>query len=195
VLAVAWLLVGLLAILAVPVDVAFRLEGTEAIASGITVRWLFGLLRVGVPIPRTRRSEPARAKAGRARASRKAGARPRRILAVLRQAAFRRRAERFMKDLVRALHVRRLRLWVRLGLGDPADTGCLWAFLGPLQALGQSLRNADVRFEPDFTDEVLEFDARGRMMLIPLEVLALAVAFALSPSAIRAFMTLWGSRG
>ena len=49
------------------------------------------------------------------------------MLAVVRQSGFRRRLYRLVKDLVRAAHLQRLRLRIRLGLGDPADTGRLSA--------------------------------------------------------------------
>jgi hypothetical protein len=80
---------------------------------------------------------------------------------------------------------------VRLGLGDPADTGRLWAVVGPLCAVAQ-LRNAELRIEPEFVDPVLEFHADGRVRLVPLRFLGLAVAFALSPPTIRAWRTLRG---
>ena len=80
---------------------------------------------------------------------------------------------------------------MRIGLGDPADTGLLWAFLGPLSAL--PLRNAELRLEPEFVDPVLELEADGRLLLVPLRFLILAVAFALSPPTIRAWSTLRGN--
>ncbi len=79
---------------------------------------------------------------------------------------------------------------MRLGLGDPADTGRLWAFLGPLNAAAQNLRNAEVRIEPEFVDPTFEFEINGRVRLVPLQFLALATAFALSPPSIRAWRTL-----
>ena len=42
---------ALLALLAVPVDVAFRVEGVEPLNGQITVRWLFGAVVLRMPIP------------------------------------------------------------------------------------------------------------------------------------------------
>ncbi len=189
-------LLGLVALLAVPVDAAFRLEGIEAFAGRLTIRWLFGLVRIHIPVPGARERPPepsAEPKAARRRARREArGGRARaRFLAVLRQATFRRRVHRLVRDLVHAAHASRLRLRLRLGLGDPADTGRLWAVVGPLSAVSQGLRGADLRIEPEFVEPALEFRARGRLCVIPLQVLALAVSFALSPASIRAWRTLW----
>ena len=79
---------------------------------------------------------------------------------------------------------------MRLGLGDPADTGRLWAIVGPLSVAAQGIRSARVRVEPAFMEAVLEFDARGRMRLVPVQFLALAIGFALSPPSVRAWRTL-----
>lgn len=108
----------------------------------------------------------------------------------LRQAAFRRRVYRLVRDLFAAAHLHQFRLRMRLGLGDPADTGLLWAFVGPLNAVAQGMPNVDVGIEPDFREPVCDFELHGRLMLIPLQFLALVIAFALSPGSIRAWRTL-----
>jgi len=193
-LVVAGLLGLVLLLLAVPVGVEFRLEGIEPLNGEVGVRWLFGLVRFRIPVPRAGKPTPrpeAKPEA-RARARPKARVRHRNVLAALGQAAFRRRAYRLVGDLVRAVRLRRLRLLMRLGLGDPADTGRLWAVVGPLNAVAQ-LRNAELRIEPEFVEPVLEFKADGRLLLVPLRFLILAIAFALSPPTIRAWSTLRGS--
>jgi len=197
VLVVIAVLLGLLVLLlAVPIHVVFRFEGIEAFKGQITIRWLFGLVRFRIRVPGVGKPPPepgTEPQAAEVRVkSEQRGGRPD-ILAVLRQAAFRRRVYRFVKDLVRAAHLHQLCLRMRLGLGDPADTGCLWAFVGPLNALAQNLRNAEVRIEPEFMDPVFEFQAHGRLLLVPLQFLVLAIAFALSPASIRAWRTLKGS--
>lgn len=187
---------GLLVLaLAVPVDVAFRLEGIETFRGQIRMRWLFGLVRFrfalpGVAEPKPSEPPPAPPPAAPVRRKPKERRRPVDVLAALRQAAFRRRLYRFVRDLLRAAHARELSLRLRLGLGDPADTGRLWALVGPLSAWAQNLPNADVRIEPEFMEPVLEFQTHGRFMLIPLQFIALAVAFALSPASIRAWRAL-----
>lgn len=188
---VAGLLGLLLLLLAVPVDLEFRLEGIEPFAGEVGVRWLFGLVRFRIPVPRPGPRPEAKAKAARVRPRRKARGRHRDVLAALGQAAFRRRVYRLVRGLVRAVHLHRLRLLMRLGLGDPADTGRLWAVVGPLNAVAQ-LRNAELLIEPEFVDPVLEFRADGRLLLVPLRFLILAIAFALSPPTIRAWRTVKG---
>jgi hypothetical protein len=192
VLLVAASLVGLvLLLLAVPVEVEFRLEGVEPFTGQVELRWLFGLVRFRVPASRGGPGTEAREEAAPARARPRGRGRRRNVLAALGQAEFRGRVYRLARDVVRAAHLHRLRLFMRIGLGDPADTGRLWALLGPLSAL--PLRNAELRLEPEFVDPVLELQADGRLLLVPLRFLALAVAFALSPPTIRAWRTLRGN--
>ena len=184
-------LFGLLVLLlAVPLNVAFRFEGIEAFQGQITVRWLFGLARFRIKVPGVAEPQPPEPETTKVRAKSEKRRGRSNILAVIRQAAFRRRVYRLVRDLVRATHMHQLRLRIRLGLGDPADTGRLWAFVGPLNAAAQQLRNAEVQIEPEFIDPVFEFEAHGRLLLIPLQFLALAIAFALSPPSIRAWRTL-----
>lgn len=186
------IIVGLLVLLlALPIDLAFRVEGIETFNGQIAIRWMFGLVRFRVRIPGL--SKPAREpQAAKVRVKpEKRSSRPN-VLALLRQAAFRRRVYRLAADLVRAAHLCRLHLRMRLGLGDPADTGRLWALVGPLNAVAQNLRNADVQIEAEYLDPVFEFQARGRLLLVPLQFLILAIGFALSPASIRAWRTLKG---
>lgn len=190
------IVVGLvILLLAIPIGVAFRFAGIDAFNGQIAIRWLFGLAKFRISIPDAK-PKPAKPRTEPARTGAKKKPKPRRrvnVLAVLRQAAFRRRIYRFLKSLLRAAHARRLYLRLRLGLGDAADTGRLWAFAGPLNVLAQNLPNAEVRIEPEFADPVLEFETHGRFLLIPLQFIFLTVAFVLSPPSIRAWRTLRGS--
>jgi len=194
VLVVTAVLLGLLALLAVPLEVVFRCRGIEAVEAQVAMRWLFGLVRFRFRVPdrakHHRRPTPVEEGPECKRAQGGEKGRRANLLAVIRQQDFRRRAYRLARDLLRATRLRQLGLRLRLGLGDPAETGRLWAVVGPLNAMAQNLRNADVRIEPEFVDPVLEFDAHGRILLVPLQLLTLLIAFALSPAAIRAWRVL-----
>lgn len=187
---------ALLALLAVPVDVAFRLEGIDPLNGQVTIRWLFGAVMLRIPVFGTGKGGEA---AQGAKTAAKARTKPRKrrgrgnIFAVLRQADFRRRVLRLLRDLFATARFHELRLLLRLGLGDPADTGRLWALLGPLAAAAQNLRDADVRIEPEFVDAALEFRAAGQLRLIPLQYVVLTIGFVLSPVSIRAWRTLASS--
>ena len=181
VIAVAGLLGLVLLLLAVPLSVEFRVDGIQPFRGQVVVRWLFGLVRIRLPLPVASRPRPRKRN------------RVRNVLTALREAAFRGRVHRLVSDLVHAVHFQRVRLLVRLGLGDPADTGRLWAVVGPVSVIAQS-RGADIRIEPDFLEPVLEIQADGRVAIVPLRILLLATGFVLSPPAIRAWRALGGDR-
>ncbi len=181
----------LILLLAVPLDVRFHLQRVEKVDGHVAIGWLFGLVRFRIPVPGRRE---ARAKTER-KPKKKSGKRKKRsgasnVLAVLRQPAFRRRVFRFLRDLLRAARARDFSLRMRLGLGDPADTGRLWALLGPVNALARNLRNADIFIEPEFVDPAFQFESRGQLRLFPLQFLAIALGFVLSRPTIRAWRTL-----
>jgi len=185
-------------LLAVPVAVAFRFHGVEAFAGQVTIRWLFGLVRFRIAVPDVSKSRPRKKKEIETHATRPNAKAPKRraganVLAVLRQSAFRARVLRFVRDLLRAAHLHQLHLQMRVGLGDPAETGRLWALVGPLSAAARNLRAMEIRIEPEFIDPVFEFEMRGQFRLIPLQFLALAIAFVLSPPSMRAWCTLRSS--
>ncbi|MBE0690114.1 MAG: DUF2953 domain-containing protein [Anaerolineae bacterium] len=196
-IAIAGSLTLLVLLLAVPFDVDFRLRGMQEFSGQVTVGWLYGLLRFRIPVndaskPRT--SRPAAGRRNRKRGRKwNDGGKGRDFFAILRRADFRREIYRFVKDICRAVHLHELGFRMRLGLGDPADTGRLWAFVGPLNVAAQSLRNARIVIEPEFMEAVIEFDTHGRFRIVPLQMLALAIAFALSAPSRRAWRTLRGA--
>lgn len=197
--AIAAFLALAILLLAVPVELVLRLQGIESIEGHVAVRWLFGLVRVRVRRPDSSRASlpdsADRPVHARTRSKPEDGGRRRAMWALWRQAAFRERAVRFARDVLRAIHPQQLGLRLRLGLGDPADTGRLWALVGPLAAVAQALPHAEVRVEPEFLKPALEFETQGRLRVVPLQVLALVAAFVLSPPSIRAWRTLWAANG
>lgn len=176
------LLAGLLALLAVPLELVFsvRRHGGRREGRG-SLRWLFGLVRVRLAGP----GERVRAGPGRpaSRRPRRGGGGARRMLALVQVEGFGSRLLRLARDLFRRIRIQELSLRVRLGLDDPADTGRLWAVVGPLAAL-PGLRR--VAIEPEFAAGTFELDGRGRIRIVPLRLLSVLLRFALSPVTLRA---------
>ena len=103
------------------------------------------------------------------------------IFRALRQTAFRRRIILFIHDLWHAVHKRDISLRLRVGLGDPADTGQLWAMLGPVAGMLADTQAASIEIEPEFFDATLELDSSGDIRFIPLQMIYLTVGLLLSP--------------
>ena len=172
----------LLGLLAIPLTLTFRLSWPQPVRREVTVEWAFGLVRVrpepdAGDTPSHEDVPSGKGRRGRARSS----TRSTDILAALRDAPFRRRLVRFAGDVWSSIGKRDVFLRLRLGLGDPADTGQLWAVLGPLAGLLATVRDASIRIQPDFVDDVVDIDTGGQVRIVPLRLIALAVMLAVSP--------------
>jgi hypothetical protein len=178
-------------LLAVPVTLTYQLSWKETLSARIRLHWAFGLVRADVS-PDLRKSAPDQALTGRKKAARRSRKKGRKtnLLAAIRQPPFRRRIYRFAADMWEAIHKRNVRLLVRLGLGDPADTGQLWAALGPLSALFARIRDIRISIEPDFLDSTLEVDSSGTIRMIPLRIAVIVIGLFLSPPVWRGIMSM-----
>lgn len=182
-------IIGLLLVLiSIPLDLAIEINRTDRVDGYVRLRWLFGLVRLKFNIPTEDEEESPSApseepKTGKARKARKRESKtsPANVLSALRQAALRKRVMQFIRDLFRATHARDMFLRLRIGLGDPADTGRLWGLVGPATAIVPASENLRLIIEPEFMDPVFEFHGRGRFRLIPIQFMALTTAFLLSP--------------
>lgn len=188
------LLALLIAVLAVPLTVVFSVHRIEKTEGYVRFRWLFGLVRFQVRIPQADRRGPRPPSTPKTTAQthrrRKEKANARAIASLLKQSTFRRRVVKFIRDILAATRARNLFLRLRIGLGDPADTGRLWAILGPVAGMARNIEGAAVRIEPDFVDPVFEVECRGQFRLVPIQVIALVTAFVLSPTMLRAWWRL-----
>ena len=181
------LLLSLITLLSVPVDLAFRVRRETSFRTELTVRWMFGL--VEFPLKRRKpREKPAKPKAKKRKKRGRAAHLLPRLLGALRSAKFRRRLLRFCRDVIAALRLRDCGLRLRLGFDDPADTGVVWAFVGPLVALFEAREAANVDVGADFERETLEVEAGGKVRLIPAHLAWIVLVFAFSPVTLR---TAW----
>lgn len=185
----------LIVFLAVPLYLSFSFSNEQQVRSFIHVKWMFGLVKfetdfpVGTEsathknIPQIKKEQPVNKKLAKTNTNTNV----REIVMLFKQSEFRRHIVRFIKKLLRASHARGIYLRLRIGLGDPADTGILWAAMGPLSGILNNLRSATIVLEPEFTDPVLDIEGQGRFNLIPLQFIALVIMFLLSPTTMRAW--------
>ena len=175
-----WALAGLLGVvllLAVPVDFVFRIQRRESFRAEVFVGWMYGLLRFRMP---SRRPRPPRPKPPKKRAAQVRFAR--RLMAIFRGAAFRNRLLRFGGDLLKSVRVRACDLRLRMGMDDPADTGYLWAVAGSLTGALAVNPRVSVTLDPSFVAACFEADAQGTVRFIPIQLVYLSVLFLLSPA-------------
>jgi len=185
-----WTLLSLLLLmvllLAVPLEWGFYVQLREGHRSAESrIFWLFGLVRFRVSSGTGERSKPKAA--AKAQKPKRRRANP---MAVVGVEGFIGRVLTLVRRLLGAIHIQHLDMQGRLGLGDPADTGRLWSVVGPLSAILAVPQATRIHLEPDFSDLVLELQSRGRIRLVPLRLVSLALGFLLSATTMRAFKAM-----
>lgn len=167
-----------LVLLSIPVTLQFVVAWPETVGNDVRLGWAFGLINVRVAPAKAKK----RSKQKERRKSERSSRSKRNILPALKERKVRQRAMRFFKDLWRAVRKDNMRLRARIGLGDPAETGQLWAVMGPVAAALSMIKSATIIVQPEFLDPVLDVDARGRIRIVPLQIIGLFLVLPFSPA-------------
>jgi len=176
------LIVLLVALLAIPVTLTFQLSWQQSFQGNLKLQWAFGLVRVRFPLsqlkaPSLEGKEMTQKNSRYQRSPRNKT----NLFAVIGQQAFRRRIMKFISDFWRSVHKRNVSLRIRIGLGDPADTGQLWAIVGPVAGILSNANEASIEIIPEFFDTTIELHSSGSIRLIPLQMIYLTIGLLLSP--------------
>lgn len=83
---------------------------------------------------------------------------------------------RLLKDIIRSLTLKYFDIYIKFGLGDPVCTGIMTGFMHAVSA--SSLKGQNIRFDPDFTEEVLDWNLRAKASVIPFKIVVQFVKFA-----------------
>lgn len=173
----------LIALLAIPVTLTFQVSWPYAFQSYIKLQWVFSLVSMRLPSFQSKASSTEGEElAQRIEHVELSTRRKQNIFALIRQKLFRRRIIRFISDFWHAVHKRDISLRIRIGLGDPADTGQLWSIVGPVTGMLASIKEASFEIEPEFFDTTFEVDGSGSIRFIPLQIIYLTIEMLLSPS-------------
>jgi hypothetical protein len=186
------------ALLAIPVDVAFNLEKDEGFKPRVRVKWLFGL--VGKDMgdrkkpPEEERLAEKKPKKEKPKKEKKKKRNIKPVLAVLRTRGLFRKLLLFIRGVFQTLSVRHLRLSLRVGLGNPADTGLLLALIGPTMVHAAPFSKVDIQLEPDFYEASIRGHCEADIRAVPLRLVGHFLLFAVSPTTIRAIMRMLAAR-
>ena len=154
-------------LLLVPVHLVFSSErGAEISQTKVTVKWLFGLVRFTLA-PKGREQEKPK----------KERRRPRIFFIALRTYGFAQRVFKFARDLLGVIHVRWLRVDLRLGLPDPAETGMLAGAVMPVMALASPFHGIELSIEPDFCLEGFRTQINGELKVYPVALIVPVARF------------------
>lgn len=175
-----FLLIVLL-LLAVPLTVTFNLLWSNGLSGQVILAWGNGLVHANIPIePGTQSGDSKAAKHKKKRRSSSSGSVS--FKALLRNKPFRERIVKYILDMWEAIGTRDVRLFMRIGLDNPADTGLLWAVLGPLSAILARSRYSEIALQPDFLQQTFALEGSGGVRIVPLRLLYLTLKLLLSPT-------------
>jgi hypothetical protein len=192
--AVATCLLTFMILLAMPLTVQFELSWRNTLQGHVKLVWLLGLVRIRFSPSTNQPTSTGEEKwAQRFERAQPSSDRKTNLFSGIRQKAFRRRILRYLQDCWRAIHKKDLTLHARVGLGDPADTGMLWAILGPIGVMLDHVPQASVHIEPEFIEATLELDSSGNIRFIPLQFVYLTIGLFLSPSIWRGVRLMRGA--
>ena len=170
----------LVVLLAVPGDLRFKLVREPGAASRVRVLWLFGL--VGKDLTGDKHEQPAKK---RERSLASLARFPRLV-----NARFGEKAARLILGLLRAVHVRDLRVRIRIGLGDPMYTGMAYGLTAPCVSLLRSTGQSEISVEPAWDDATLQGEISGWVRVYPIAMAPPLVTFVLSPTVIRTLIAI-----
>ena len=170
-------------LLSVPVDLIFCLEKEADFKSRVRVGWLFGLVGKGISV-KEKKPEKEEKKKGNIKP----------VIAMLKTRGFPQKLLRFFRDVFQHLNVHELKLYFRIGLGDPAETGMLFAAVGPAMVYTRSLTSLDIQIEPDFVQEKLRGYCKGDMRALPIQFVKPLIFLVFLPTTIRAIKTMVAAR-
>ena len=190
-------------LLAVPVNLVYALKKDDVWRGRVIVYWMFGLMRVRLRPGRRKAARPS--KRGKRRALIVSGAkgavrRRRDVLAILRTRGLLRGLVLLLRDLLRALVPRRLRVELVIGMEDPADTGRLAGVLAPLRVLfgrrtlGKG-SNVAIEVTPDFAGPRFQGYSCASVQFVPLRLIALMIGFLFSRPVFRAMRLMMKPTG
>jgi hypothetical protein len=168
------------ALLAIPLDLKLR-AGTGDEPAGLHVEWLFGRvsreLRAGERKPRSTDPSPWL-----------------RDLVAVWDGELQEKVVRLLRGLRRSIRLHELRVWLRFGLDDPADTGAAWAAIAPFTLAASAWPHVELDVAPDFAQPGVRGESLAAVRVLPIRALPPLVGFGCSPAALRAARALRARR-
>lgn len=181
---------AIILVLWIPIDVALNVETAATRKVRIRLIWLFGVLTINLPGGKPRREQRRRED----RKSRRRRPKAEQLLAVVHTKGLLAAAVRWLRRLRTAVTMRELRLRVRFGFDDPADTGLFFAAIAPVMWLLRASGLDRFSAEADFEEETLSIDGNVDVRIYPAPIIGASAMFLLSPATLRAAKAAFWSR-
>lgn len=177
--------------LSVPLDMIVRASVNGRSGFRMKLVWLFGLVCKEIGAGKKKPGEKKKKIVKEKHKHRESKRRMENIFEILRTRGLLRQLKALIKDVLGCFEIRDFIADFRVGLCDPADTGLIFALIGPaIFKLGSSSAH-QIRVEPSFEDEaVFECYSQGVVRLRPIQLAIPFLRFAFSPATIRVLKVL-----
>ncbi len=190
--AVVILAVLIFFVLCMPLDLVLHADVYGKPKLRLRFSWFFGLVSREVTGEKKKPKEKKKVAKGEKKHRWKDA---RVIFRILRTKGVLRHLKELLKGVFSCLKFRDLVADFRIGLGDPADTGLLFAVIGPATVFLGSSHLHRIRFEPSFgEDAVLQGYSQGTVRLHPIQLAPPFLKFVFSLTALRIIKTLISSK-
>ena len=176
-------------ILSVPLDFAFQMDTHKSPKFKIRLVWLFGL--VDKDLKQLRQKPKKKEKVVEDKQKSKDRIEASTVYQILKTKGLLKKFKRLLMDVLSCLKLNKLAANLRIGLDNPADTGLLFALIGPANLVVSSCSSHEISVQPSYDDEAtLEGHLHGTVSLRPIQLVAPLAKFAFSLPAIRSVKIL-----
>ena len=173
----------LLFVLCVPLDATLDARVHGRLRFRVRLSWLFGLVQKEITGDKKKpEKKPEIAKGKRKHDWRRSKG----IFEIIRTKGLLKQLRGLIKSVLSRLTIRGFVANLKIGLEDPADTGFLFAIIGPAVHFLGSSHFREIKVQPSFGGEaVFESFSYGRVRLRPIQLLTPFLRFAFSLATIR----------
>jgi hypothetical protein len=160
----------ILLVCCIPLEVTFYVQAAGRPEFRVRVLWSFGLVQTERATHKT--PQDTRSRVDAAPKAQKREMRASTVLQLLKIKGLITQLWRLLLGILRCLRLKELKADLRIGLDDPADTGLLFALIGPAAVLVCSIWPDQIRVMPSFEDEaVFEGYAHGTVSMQPIRLI------------------------
>lgn len=182
-----WVFVAILGILLVliffvsciPFELTFRMQAAGHLDFWMHVAWFFGLVRKDLAMKKTTPDRPKQVKIKTK--SNGSWIKTDTTLQIFRIDGMFCELQRLVISTLRCLRLKEFKVDIKVALDDPADTGLLFALIGPATVCLRSIRDDHIKVIPSFEDDaVFEGQAYGVVSLQPVQLVLPLMSFVFS---------------
>lgn len=188
IIALVSLVIFLLLVFSIPLDLSLRLDANGRMQFQSRIVWLFGLLTKRI----SKKEKKKKVKQKKVK-DKKGGVN--KALFFLRTKGLLKQIKVLIKDIFNSISIRQLKANFIIGFDNPADTGLLFAFVGPASVSLNHSKKFSINIEPSFEDEaILKGYIHLIIRIIPIRLVVPFLRFIFSPPIFRIVKALFVSK-